>query len=183
MEGSPTVSDPFWGETLKDSLAKMCRKVVEQKVFGSVFEGIKLAEELTFAEVPAIPATRVPAFDVSGVWEGTAVWRNSSETWNLHLVQQDTDLTGTLVVSSKREDKLTVVQQTMVGEINVQTISLHGTAYSFLERGASIRYHLDNFRGVVMDNGAELNGTVDDERGVESTELILKRQQIEGDNL
>ena len=55
--------DPYWGESLKNTITVMCRSVVEQGEFGSVFDGITLAGDLTFSLVPTTPGARVMITD------------------------------------------------------------------------------------------------------------------------
>lgn len=165
--------DPFWGETLKRSLTEMCKKVAEQIDFGSVFEGISSTGELIFPEVPAAPIQPVQMFDITGLWQGIASNVDRDEAWNLDLLQNAGNLTGTLVVTYRGELGLTVVQESMLGEIKGENIVLRGVSYSYFLRGRESDYSLDDFEGIVKSHGTEVEGIITS--GDNYIPLILKR--------
>lgn len=158
------VNDPFWGDNLKTQLTEMCRKVLEQRDFGSVFDGIEFLD----AGIPPVPPTQkkpeAPPLDISGVWHGKFMFEGDDyeHSWNLHLTQHENIITGTLVVSFIFRKELSVVQQAVSGEVTGQSMHLHGTSYSYLHRGASPSYCLDSFNGTIAVDVQEIHGTVED---------------------
>lgn len=173
-------NNPFWGETLKQWLTEMCKKVVEQDDFGSVFEGISPVGDLTFSEMRPAPVHPVKRFDITGAWEGHVYWEHGPQgSWSLHLLQTDEELSGSLVYSVIRDGQLTVVQQDMVGMIIDDNINLQAVAYSFLQQGTFSSYALDRFVGILKETGDEIEGEVSDESG-DSGALTLNRVQVGG---
>jgi hypothetical protein len=171
--------DPFWGESLRQQLTQMCRKVIEQSDFGSVFEGITLQGVVKISA--AVPQVReqLPLIDLTGVWRGTAKYIGRPDhSWNLHIAHTNNQLYGTAVISYLFMDKLTVVQQTVVGEIIGKNVSFHGVSYSFLERGNDDDYSLDSFQGMIQKDGKSIQGNVNDP-AQEHTGLVLNRVIVE----
>lgn len=169
-------NDPFWGNSLNRSITDMCRAVIDDQKFGSVFEDITISGDLTFPEAPSIPSREAQTYDVSGVWQGTAEWSHTIDHWNLRLIQNGHTLTGTLVVSFARGDEVSVVQESIVGEIQEDSVSIRGVSYSYLQQGASGGYDLDSFSGVIGDTGEDIHGEVFDEED-HSGNLTLSRAQ------
>lgn len=173
------IDDPFWGESLKNSLSDMCSKVIGQADFGTVLEGINLPDDVEFQEITQIPTSETSLFDLTGVWQGTIADDRYGKiyTWVLQLVQNGELLNGTAIVSYFDEGDLTVVQQTLSGEINDGNVRFHGLAYSYIQQGQSKEYVLDSFTGTASENGGQIDGQLsDDKRDV--GRLVFARQII-----
>jgi hypothetical protein len=169
------INDPFWGETLRRQLADMCRKVINQQDFQTVFEGINFTGEKTVEIRSIAPKRPKQLYDLSGVWNGNMRFNNRdiNHSWNLHLMQKDELLTASLVVSYDLEGALTVVQQSVSGELTGKKVNLYGTSYSYLHRGNSIFYSPDKFSGQVTQEGKIIDGQVTDNFGTGN--LVLTR--------
>lgn len=160
------VDDPFWGETLRATITSMLQKVLEEEQFGTVFEDITPIGEIHYPAKKPIPAVKraisEPVRDVTGIWQGEMEIEEEEFSYNLnlHLIQQDTKLSGTMVVSYTFKERLTVVQQIMVGEIEADIVIVRGVSYSFLQQGKSPFYVLDSFITKLSTDGTELSGTV-----------------------
>lgn len=161
------IEDPFWGDNLKTAITDMITKALGEQQFGSVFEGIAHRGKLEYENmVPTEPKEETPSFDLTGVWQGTMEVKESNYNLNLHLVQKEYGLSGTMIVSYvSEEEKLTVVQEIMVGEARDDRVSLYGISYSYLQQGASSRYLLDTLVGELSNVGDELSGEAKDTKG------------------
>ncbi len=116
----------------------MCEKVLNQNDFASVFEGILLAGDTTILKQPGSQIeNEEQKCDVTGVWQSkyTPESPGYEHSWNLHLAQKDKILSGTLVVSYMFSESLSVVQQSVVGEINGDDVNFHDISYSFFGTG------------------------------------------------
>jgi hypothetical protein len=153
----------------------MCRKVINQQDFQTVFEGINFTGEKTVEIRSIAPKRPKQLYDLSGVWNGNMRFNNRdiNHSWNLHLMQKDELLTASLVVSYDLEGALTVVQQSVSGELTGKKVNLYGTSYSYLHRGNSIFYSPDKFSGQVTQEGKIIDGQVTDNFGTGN--LVLTR--------
>ena len=168
-------NDPFWGENLKQQLIMMCKKIIDQEEFGSVFDGISLRGEKSFQEEILPKEIPKPGFDLTGVWKGSIETDNNIiYEWNLHLVHRDNILKGALVVSYTNRDKLTIVQQAIDGGFDGDSINIHGTSYSFLEKGNASTYFLDSFQGKVDQKGDLIIGNVFDSSGEKKQRIKVR---------
>lgn len=160
------IDDPFWGETLQTTITSMLQKVLEEEQFGTVFEDITPVGKIQYPTEKHIPAIKgaiiKPAHDVTGIWQGEMGIEEDPKAYNcnLHLIQQETILSGTMVVSYNNEETLTVVQQIMRGEIETDTVTVGGVSYSFLQQGRASNYVLDSFIIKLSPDGTELSGDV-----------------------
>jgi len=160
------IDDPFWGETLQTTITSMLQKVLEEEQFGTVFEDITPVGKIQYPAEKPIPVIKraiiKPAHDVTGIWQGEMGIEEGPEAYNcnLHLVQQESRLSGTMVVSYTSKGRLTIVQQIMTGEIEADTVNVHGVSYSFLQQGESGSYKLDSFIIKLSPDGTELSGEV-----------------------
>lgn len=170
-------NDPFWGENLKQQLIIMCKKIVEQDELRSVFDGITFLGEKSFQEEIIIKEILKPGFDLTGVWKGRIEFEKDKEIydWNLHLVHRDNILKGVLVVSYTYKDKLTIVQQAIDGGINGEIMNIHGTSYSYLEKGNASSYSLDSFQGKVDQKSGLIIGNAFSNDGDKSRESKFER--------
>jgi len=170
-------NDPFWGENLKQQLILMCKKIIDQEEFRSVFDDISLQGDKSFREEILPKEIPNPGFDLTGLWKGCFEFEmdNSIYEWNLHLVHRDNILKGALVVSYTEGGKLTIIQQAIDGGFDGESVNIHGTSYSFLEKGNSSDYELDSFEGKVDQTGDLIIGNASDVQGKRSKEANLQR--------
>lgn len=176
------VDDPFWGETLQTTITSMLQKVLEEEQFGTVFEDITPVGKIRYPAKKPIPAVkraiREPVHDVTGIWQGEMKIEEEEFSYNLnlHLIQQDTKLSGTMVVSYTSKETLTVVQQIMTGEIEADIVSVRGVSYSFLQQGRTSSYVLDSFIIKLSPDETELSGKVTSGEKVGS--VILRKMAL-----
>jgi nucleoside 2-deoxyribosyltransferase len=160
--------DPSWGENLKEALANMLQKLLKETHYGTVFEDIAVVGKTEYEEQKVLPAEKEkdkPSHDLTGIWRGTMKVEGESYNCKLDLMQQDDTLSGTMAVSFLAEQKRTVVQETMRGEIKGSIINLYGVSYSYLEQGASPGYLLDAFILQISSGGDGMSGGCTDTKG------------------
>ena len=160
--------DPFWGENLKQAIEDMIAELLKETEYGYVFEGIGLEGDIEYIQ-PKMDTEKpeIPVYDLTGIWQGTMIVDEEVYNCNLHLVQRDQELSGTLNISfvSKREEEeqLTVIQEMMVGEVKNHSVNVHAISYTYMQQGFSSVYNLDIFIGEVSADGDEVSGTTSDE--------------------
>lgn len=142
------VNDPFWGENLKIGIQNLSKKVIETPSIESYLDGISYNN----IEFPKIPTKQIKQakiaipLDISGTWIGEFIDDDgTTHKVTLQLNQEKDILTGATVISYFKDEKQTVVQQIMSVNIKDEIIKLHGVNYTFIERGGTESYALDNF--------------------------------------
>jgi hypothetical protein len=176
------IDDPFWGENLKKALTDMLQNLLKEKEYGTVFEGITSIGKIEYKEKEVLPVekprVKKPSYELTGVWQGRMEVKDVSYNCNLHLIQKENGLSGTMIVSFITKNLLTVVQEVMVGETKDDVVGLYGVSYSYLQQGASPSYILDNFSGQISSKGNEISGITDDITGNKGV-FSLKREALE----
>lgn len=160
--------DPFWGENLKKALIDMLQNLLKEKEYGTVFESITPVGEIKYEEKDIIPAEKEkekPSHDLTGLWQGTMEVGGISYKCNVHLIQKEDSLSGTMIVSFIQNSRLTVVQEVIAGEIKDDAVSLYGISYSYLQQGVSATYHLDTFSAKIHSKGNTISGATEDKSG------------------
>lgn len=181
------IDDPFWGETLKGALSEMCVKIIGTPDFGTVLDGIKLPIDAEIQEIHPTSRIDAPLFDLTGTWHGSADFspRGRNYYWVVQLGQEGNILYGSASISYTISNQLETVHQTLTGEIIGDTISFHGTSYSFINQASDSGddYDLDDFVGEILDGGNEIEGVLTDtaDRRQEAR-LTLQRQSVNRDN-
>ncbi|TET19843.1 hypothetical protein E3J74_05080 [Candidatus Bathyarchaeota archaeon] len=171
------IDDPFWGENLKKALIRMLENVLKEKEYGTVFKGITVSGKIQYEKRKSPKKTKAekPYYHLTGIWQGEMKVRQQTYNCNLHLVQTDGKLSGTMTISWTDEEELSVVQEAMVGEIMEDSLSLRGVSYSYLQQGASPGYNPDVFMLKVASDGNEISGPCDDTKGRKGTVKFWKR--------
>ena len=171
--------DPFWGENLQKALTNMIQNLLKEEEYGTVFESIRLVGKIEYREkeivLPEKKEVEKPAYDLTGVWQGTMEVGEDSYNVNLHLIQKGSNLSGTMIVSFSEDDELSVVQEVMAGETKGDTVSLYGVSYSYLQQGASPDYSLDTFSAKISSKGNEISGACDDETGHKGVVSLIRQ--------
>lgn len=162
--------DPFWGENLKQAVKDMIVELLKETQYGYVFEGIRLEGDIKYVQPKmGIKKPEIPAYNLTGVWQGTMKMGKRKYNCNMHLVQRDQELSGTLnvsyVIEQEKKEQLTVVQEMMVGEVKNHTVNVYAISYSFVQQGLTANYSLDAFVGEVSAEGDEISGDVRDKAG------------------
>ena len=169
------IKEPFWGENLRKDLIKMIDKLLQEEEYGTVFDAVKLVGKIKY-KTGKVPAKKqLPVLNLTGVWRGEMQMKKSYNL-NLHLIQEEDRLSGTMILSYPIDEQITVVQQSLTGQMKGRAVSLSGASYSFLEQGGSPGYTLDNFSLEAASEdemvGAVISG---EQRGY----VLLKRESIE----
>lgn len=160
-------NDPFWGENLRQQITEMIRSVIEHAEFGSIFESISIQGPIEF-EKPIIETNKeksIDVIDISGQWQGVFQFeQDDSETsWVAHIKQDDQLISGTLITSITDDNIMSVVQQSITGDIIGKKVRFHGISYQFIQRGNFENWHLDSFEGVINDDITAIVGIAHDE--------------------
>lgn len=135
----------------------------------------KLAESSAVSEKAEVEK---PSYDLTGVWKGVMRFRDQSVyNCSLHLTQQGTKVSGTMVVSYGPRHSLRIVEESVVGEVKRERVSFHGVAYSFLQQGASSAYSLDSVSAEVVSEGTEIIGEARDSKNKGGT-VSFKKQTL-----
>lgn len=177
--------DPFWGENLKKALTDMLQNLLNEQEYGTVFEDITVVGKTEYEEKESLPAEKEkekPSHDLTGVWQGTMEIESASPEiyiCNLHLAQKGDNLSGTMIVSFTKDNKLTVVHEIMAGEVKEDTVSLYGVSYSYLEQGSSEWYSLDAFSAQIHSEGNEISGVAKDRLQGYTGSVSLSKQAFE----
>jgi len=177
--------DPFWGENLKTAIKDMIVQLLRKTKYGYVFEGISLEGDIKYTAPKVDTETpEIPAYDLTGIWQGTMEVSEVEYHCNLHLVQVGRELSGTLITSflsePGKEEQVTVVQEMMVGEVKNHDMSIHAISYSYLQQGLSSAYYPDVYIGKVSADGDEISGVATDEKehhGVFSFKRVKAKQE------
>jgi hypothetical protein len=126
--------------------------------------GIETITTMPLPPVPSPAAVRdaSPATpDLAGVW--TTAWMsikmNRPHRGDLVIpANHGRSFTAPMVVTYERAGQQSIVRETMNGTLADNSLTLTGVSYSYVERGASAVYSLDNFELKVEDAGKTLVG-------------------------
>lgn len=162
--------DPFWGGNLKQAIKNMVVELLKETQYGYVFEGISLEGDIKYVQPKTVTKKpEIPMYDLTGVWQGTMLISETQYNCNLHLVQRDREISGSLnvsfVIKKEKEEQLTIIQEMLVGEVKNHTVNFHAISYSYVQQGWSATYLLDAFVGEVSSKVDEISGGVMDEKG------------------
>jgi len=171
-------NNPEWGQTLKTDLTKKIRGVLDNPAFASHLKGIEVITESP--EIPeetkAIKKEIEIVTDISGVWvtSWNSVVRNRRHDANLVILSNHgNDFVATMTVSYTREDKKTIVMETMTGTIKNSQVRLTGVGYTFIEWGSARSYGLDSFELQVSEDGYTMAGKAILKHG--TREVVFKK--------
>jgi hypothetical protein len=144
----------------------MIKKLLKEKEFGTVFEGIKVAGVTEYQKTPALSPNVPPQlYDLTGVWEGQMKQNGQVYDVKLDLSHKEPDLTGTMIVCYASSGGAIVVQQSMKGMVIKDNVKLYGVSYTYVRQGASHKYAMDSFSGKILNGGNTISGTSMDESG------------------
>lgn len=160
-------NDPFWGDNLKIALKSLIQKVIDSPDIDIYLQGIKTLKKSDFPKISDIEKEKTKSVvkqkfvDVSGNWKATWNYNESEHNIILNINQKQDILSCVGTINFYDEGVLTVVQQVFEGKIIEKKISIQGVNYTYIERGSSEDYNLDNFildfdnnelRGVTFDS-------------------------------
>lgn len=173
------INDPFWGENLKLGLKSLIQKVIDNPEIDVYLEGIKNLKKVEFPkietkkEIKPEEEIKKKIINISGNWKGAWKYNGSEHNIILNINQKDISLSCVGTVNYYDNEVLTVVQEIFEGKIIDKKISIQGVNYTYIERGNSENYGLDNFK-LEFEND-ELKGITFDE-DEEKINITLIRQ-------
>ena len=180
------INNPFWGQNLQKALVGMIQKLLKEEKYGTVFEGIRVTGEIKYKtpakkKVPT-PKKVAPLYNLTGLWQGKMEVPGTSYDLNLHIAQEASKLSGTMIVcfteiGDSKKEELTVLQEIMSGEIKKNTAKIYGVSFTFLQQGLSSGYYLDKLVGKISRNGDKMTGESTDTQQVNGT-FSLERKPI-----
>lgn len=178
--------EPFWGENLRQQLTDMCKSVLTHNDYGSILEDIVFSGQREHTKVSRQRKQKITYRDVFGAWRSVYKIEGSAEhVWNVQLYQNEEVLSGTLIVSYVINNVLTVVHQTLTGDVKGAEVSFHGITYSYLQQGNSHYYNLDSFIGTLSSDGLTIDGKIiDEDEGTgmhRSAKVTLERVSVSED--
>ena len=148
-------NDPFWGENLKKGLAKLIQKILDNPEIDKYLNGIKPIKITDFPKIKDIEFpndTKSVVINIAGNWKAQWDHLGLTHTITLNLSQNNSELSGVGTINHYGrpdilgKEALTVVQQIFEGKITGEKIILTGVNYTYIERGNSNNYSLDNFQ-------------------------------------
>lgn len=168
--------NPDWGTDLRAELVRAVNKVLENPSLSGHLNGVKVD-----AKIPAVPgqallklANELVPLSLAGVWHGSWISILKEREHNATLVIPENhgpEFTASMTVAYWKENKQTVVEETMKGFIDGLKISLTGVNYTYIERGTSVGYSLDKF-DLLLAEAEELRGKVTLKHGIREITFI-----------
>lgn len=170
------INNPSWGDSLKKVLTDMIRSLLEEKEFGTVFDGITTIITAEFQqpkEKKSVLPSTIP--NLTGVWSGQmTVESRFVYDLKLELKQTKQDLEGIMTICSGQKD-FSVVEESMKGVLVNDNITLYGVSYTFLRKGGGeALWNLDSFQGKLSDKGELLSGKCTDTQNQEGSFSLKK---------
>jgi hypothetical protein len=164
------INDPFWGVNLKIGIKSLIQKVIDNPEIDIYLDGIKNIKKIDFPKIEIIEDIKnkkeiiMKIFNITGNWKGSWQINGSEHNIILNINQKENSLSCVGTINYYNNDILTVVQEVFEGKIIDKDISIQGVNYTYIERGDSNDYGLDNFKlefdidklkGVTFDNEDE----------------------------
>ena len=174
------VNDPFWGENLKKGLQNLIKKVLENPNIGVYLRGITYGE-VNFPKLPSKiekKEPKEPKYYINGLWKASWIAGDTRHEIILTITQNGNKINASGIVSFPVDDQITVIQEIFQGFLSGNSLSITGVNYSYINRGASDAYHLDNFELIVEGNDL-IKGSYKDAQGFDLPEVIFERFSIE----
>lgn len=170
------VNDPNWGVNLQQSLTKAIQNINESTSFSSHLGGITITGSMPLPTVDVLKKVEEKNIEnIAGLWKTEIPGVDGAMLENtLHITQNQSELSATMVITYIWKDEITVVQEVLSGSIDSNKISLNGVAYTFIKRGNERAYHLDHLLLTLSDDGNTMRGKYADIRGPEAEALFKK---------
>lgn len=170
-------NDPFWGDNLKKGLSNLIKRVLKSPTINKYLENIDVPKAIEYKDLVIEKEAKSPLDlqNIAGSWEG--YFDTGSDDRHdvvLHLIIDDLEISGSATVSFKNE-KLTVVQQTIKGTISDELILIEGVNYTYIEQGDSSGYNLDIFEVKFIDK--KLSGFAFDNNREGKFEIEFKKSK------
>lgn len=170
------VSNPFWGDNLRSKIEDMLDKIIENDQLAAHLNGIS-------AEFKRLPEPIVESKDVikpthsdfGGLWttEWLSIKKERKHKAMLTIPKNhDEKFLCSLMVTYHRNGVQTIVDEVMAATVNQRRLSLKGVSYSYVSRGNSVRYGLDNFELELSEKEKIMRGTAILSHGKRSVEFL-----------
>lgn len=138
---------PGWGQRLAHEIERNLSDILKSNEWSELFPDIQV--QGTFP--PLAP-------QLAGTWEIVDEFDGGVTTGTIQLEQNGNELNGTAVTTEESSDPCTV-EQTVVGRVHGDSVTLNATSFRFLEGHGS--YDLDVWRGKLVDEDT-IEGTSTD---------------------
>lgn len=164
-------NDPYWGENLKKALMLLIKNIVKENELNTYLEGIVPVSGFVYPELPISGYSHIDLDEnipiVSGNWKGT--WKREvgkiDHVGTLILFQEENKVTGMMNITYIKTGNLTIVQETLTGVVMKNEITLNGVSYTYVQRGNSNFYNLDNFNLELSSDVTNMEGDFYSKRG------------------
>jgi hypothetical protein len=158
-------NNPFWGSDLKSELTRIVKLMLDNPAIGVHLGGVEVDTTLPAAPTrPFLTAGDIaPSLDLSGVWYTKWLSIKKGREHRASLVipaGHRAIFTASMTVTFERDERQTVVQETLAATFRGNTLTLRGISYTYIEQGGSSSYALDNFDLKTADDGKTLIGKV-----------------------
>lgn len=171
------INDPFWGDNLKKGLKNLIIKVLESSEIDKYLAGITPIPSSLFPKIKKQITGKkedVKINNISGTWKGTWEAHGSVHNILLNINQNQKNLSCVGTINYFDNNLITVVQQIFEGTINYNKIDIKGVNYTYIERGNSEDYGLDNFN-LILENDKLIGSTYDSHGDDVKIDLVLNR--------
>jgi hypothetical protein len=156
-------NDPFWGENLRDELTRFVRLSIQTPSLATHLIGVRV--ETVLPEAPEEPVVESEAreswADFSGPWATAWLSIQTDRKHQANLVippNHGVSFTAPMTVAYLRDGTQTIVHETMTGIVRGQKLFLTGVSYSYVVKGNSRSYTLDNFELKLDEDGRSMSG-------------------------
>lgn len=142
--------NPEWGNDLRTEVVRAVGKILDSPTLSGHLQDIKVDTKL-----PAIPikgiqtsADKLVPMNLTGAWRASWISvKKEREHVAILVIPEDhgNDFTAALTVAYWKDTQQTVVEETLKAFLAAGKLSLTGVNYTYVQRGASVGYTLDNF--------------------------------------
>lgn len=177
------INDPHWGENLKKALQSLIEKIQEEEGLLSYLEDIAPLEGLSYPKEPEVKVPpsvpSPPQLVLTGVWKGT--WIKFSGTieheGTLTLIQEGNMISAVMHVNFVKKGENTIVQEMLTGVISENNVILNAVSYSYLQKGSSSNYNLDNFELDLSRDKLKMEGDFYNSKGARGHAVFNKLKE------
>jgi hypothetical protein len=181
------INDPHWGDNLEKSLKSLIKKIQQEKELHSYLEDISPMNELSYPKEPEIKVSSSVSENLqpilTGVWKGS--WKIFTGTikrdGTLSLIQEGNKISAVMHVTYVKQGEFTAIQEIITGVVKEEDVILNAVSYTYLEKGNSINYNLDNFNLKISDDRSKLEGDFYNSKGGKGHAIFNKVNDEEND--
>jgi hypothetical protein len=161
---------PDWGSTLADSLSEQIQKLLANPTIAKHLDGVDVETHLPAAPTQSLSpkASSLGLPDLTGAWRTSWLSIRAEREHTATLVipaNHGPDFTASMTVTYERQSQKTIVHETLTGSFHDGILRLTGVNYTYIERGGSALYSLDDFVLKPAEDGKALVGKAELSRG------------------